>query len=121
MEFDFHRFSRIAALAYRAGNPYTLEQCLEVFRCYFQTYEDYMGHPHPPIRRVQIARIMEEMPYIIEEDKGGSIEDIDLELYPLLIKLHFKTEYRNCDYNINHFFSGRIRELRVYEAEKGYE
>ena len=38
MEFDFHRFSRIAALAYRAGNPYTLEQCLEVFRCYFQTY-----------------------------------------------------------------------------------
>lgn len=78
MEFDFHRFSRIAALAYRAGNPYTLEQCLEVFRCYFQTYEDYMGRPHPPIRRVQIARI-------------------------------------------NHFFSGRIRELRVYEAEKGYE
>lgn len=41
MQFDFQRFARIAARAYPAGCEYTLEQCLDVFRCYFQTYEDY--------------------------------------------------------------------------------
>lgn len=121
MVFDFQRFSGSAALAYRARNLYTLEQCLEVFRCYFQTYEDYMGHPHPPVRREQIAHIMQEMPWVTEEDRGSYFADIDPETYPLLIGLHFKTQYRHCDYNINHFFSGRIRELRFYEVEKGYE
>lgn len=47
--------------------------------------------------------------------------DIFPSVYPYIIQLHFKTKYRNCDYNINHFFSGRIRELRCYELDKGYE
>ena len=49
------------------------------------------------------------------------ISNIEPDAYPLLIQLHFKTSYRRCDYNINHFFSGRIRELRLYEADAGYE
>lgn len=121
MLLDFQRFSRIAASAYNQGNPYTLDQCLEVFRCYFQTYEEYIGRPHPPIRREQIARIMREIPWVAAEDRGSYFADIEPEIYRLIIDLHFKTKYRNCDYNINHFFSGKIRELRLHEAEAGYE
>ena len=36
--------------------------------------------------------------------------------HPPMIDQHFQTRYRRCDYNINHFFSGRIRELRFYET-----
>lgn len=103
-----------------------------MFRLYFQTYEEYMGHPHPPIRREQIARIMQDMPFerqpdpelmkwFIQEYGRNPSPDIDPDMYPLLIQLHFKTKYRHCDYNINHFFSGKIRELRLYEMNAGYE
>lgn len=119
MEFDFRRFSKIAAGAYPEDCGYTLERCLEVFHCYFQTYEDYIGRPHPPIRRAQITRIMEEMPCIVMEDRGDSLELLAPEDYLDLIDLHFKTQYQHCDYNINHFFSGRVREMRLYDAENG--
>ena len=82
-----------------------------------------MGHPHPPIRREQIARIMQEMPWIdeIRKTSDSYIADIDPNTYKYIIRLYFKTKYRRCDYNINHFFSGRIRELRLYEVIAGYE
>ena len=121
MKFDFQRFTRIAATAYPEGCHYTLEQCQEVFRYYFQTYEDFMGRPHPPIRREQITHIMQEMPCIVMEDRGENIELLDMEEYRYIIYLHFETQYRKCDYNINHFFSGRVRELRFYEMEGGCE
>ena len=53
------------------------------------------------------------MPCTVMEDRGGSLEPLAPEDYLDLIDLHFKTRYRNCDYNINHFFSGRIREMRL--------
>lgn len=132
MVFDFERFARIASAVYNDKNPYTLPQCLEVFRCYFRTYEEYIGGPHPPIRREQIARIMWDMPFLARPDAAlmaymkktfdhDPIPDIDSDTYPDLINLHFKTRYRHCDYNINHFFSGKIRELRLYEADAGYQ
>lgn len=123
MLFDFRRFSKIAASVYNQGNPYSFEECLEVFRLYFQTYEEYMGRPHPPIRASQIARIIQDMPWIDEVGKisGRSIADFFPCTYKYIINLHFKTNYRHCDYNINHFFSGRIRELRLHEVDAGYE
>ena len=132
MQFDFERFSRIAASVYSKENFYSLDDCLKVFRCYFQTYEKYMHHPHPPIRASQIARIMQDMPFLkqpdpefmkwlVEECGWNPVADIDPNMYPVLIQLHFKTKYRRCDYNINHFFSGKIRELRLYEMGAGYE
>ena len=116
---------------YRENNPYTLSDCLEVFRLYFQTYEKYMGRHHPPIRAEQIDNIMQVMPFLelpdpefvkwMKETYGRDPGmDISKDLYPRLIQLHFKTRYRRCDYNINHFFSGRIRELRRYESDAGY-
>lgn len=121
MQFDFGLFSSIAARVYRPGNLYSLEDCLQVFGSYFQTYEDCMGRPHPPIRAEQISRIMQSMPWVCEDDRGAVAPDIEPGWYSDLITLHFKTKYRRCDYNINHFFSGRVRELRFYEMAKGYE
>lgn len=114
MTFDFEKFARITASVYPVS-PYTLEEALSVFHCDFEKYEEYTGRPHPPIKASQIVRICQDMPYLTQEYKGGSYADIDAEAYPVLIDKYFATKYRNCDRNINHFFSGRIRELRFYE------
>ena len=132
MTFDFERFAKIAASVYNKGNPYSLEDCLKVFYCYFWTYEKYKSCPHPPIRREQIAYIMGIMPFLEQPDPAfmkymkeefghDPVPDIDQSTYPNLINLHFKTRYRRCDYNINHFFSGRIREMRLHEYMAGYK
>ena len=79
MFFDFDKFSSITASVY-ADSPYSLAEVLEVFRYYFEQYEAYTGAPHPPIRAVQIERIIREMPYIDETDKANST--MDIEKYP---------------------------------------
>lgn len=120
IKFDFTRFSKIAATAYPEDCQYTLDQCLDVFRCYFRTYEEYRGCPHPQIKREQISHIMREMPCISLEDRGNRLELLDPEDYEVLIALHFKTRYQHCDFNINHFFAGRVREIRLYDKENNY-
>lgn len=80
--FDFDKFSSITASVY-ADSPYSLAEVLEVFRHYFEQYEAYTGAPHPPIRAVQIERIIREMPYIDETDKANSTMDIDPDCYRL--------------------------------------
>lgn len=116
MQFDFDKFSMVAASVYPQSSPYSLEEALSVFQYYFQRYEDFTGHPHPPIKAIQIARICRDMPYLSQEDRGDNTEDISPEVYPLMIEKHFTVKYRHCDYNINHFFSGRVRELRFFEV-----
>lgn len=115
MFFDFDKFSGIAASVY-TDSPYSLAEVLDVFRYYFEQYETYTGAAHPPIRAGQIGRIIAEMPYIDGADKSQRGTEIDPDCYPPMIDQHFQTRYRRCDYNINHFFSGRIRELRFYET-----
>lgn len=124
--FDFDWFTVSVTLAYRrcGGSSYKLPEVLRVFRYYFETYELLSGSPHPAISIQQIANIIDKMPMVSgveEEDEEGNIQLLDVELtpedYELLIDQHFNTKYkRGCDYNINHFFSGRIRELRYYET-----
>ena len=116
MLFDFETFSRVVKGVYNPRSTYSLEEVLSVFHKYFQIYEGYMGRPHPPIKASQIARIIDDMPWLCEEEKGGKFESIDADYYSTLIEQHFKTRYRHCDYNINHFFSGRTREMRWYEV-----
>lgn len=123
MLFDFERFSRIAADVYSRccnDSPYSLDDVLFVFQHYFDRYEDCMGRPHPPINAVQIRNIMQKMPVMRGKYSDYMVADFDAAEYPPLIDLHFKTRYRNCDYNINHFFSGKIRELRLYEMVVRY-
>ncbi len=116
--FDFETFRKLVERCYEPG-PYSLEEVLTVFRYYFYRYEKEFGEPHPNIRMNQIRQIISVMPYINRDDIGGYYPDIDYEIYQFIIDRHFRTNYRNCDYNVNHFFSGRIRELRMYEAERG--
>lgn len=112
MTFDFEKFADITASVY-PQSVYSLQDALRVFRYYFEQYEKHMGKPHPPIRASQIVRICQDMPYIFPDGEG--IEDVTPDGYYAMIDKHFRTKYRRCDYNINHFFSGRIRELRFYE------
>ena len=116
MLFDFETFTRIVRRVYPHGNAYSLQQALSVFYAYFQRYEQRTGRAHPHIRGEQIRAIVEKMPYLDGESMPGRSIELAPEDYPALIEQHFQTEYRHCDWNINHFFSGRIRELRFYEA-----
>ena len=115
MLFDFERFTISAKLAYRrcGEGAYSLEDVLHVFQYYFETYEMIFDEAHPAISIAQIARIIDRMPFIFD---GGKMIDISPDEYETIIDQHFNTRYKNCDYNINHFFSGRIREMRYYET-----
>ena len=118
MDFDFKTFSAFVTKAYKeVGNcPYSLRDVLSVFECYFEHYEAAMGETHPFLKLDQIKRIIRQMPYMDTVLPGGAPSEIEPEEYPDLIDQHFRTEYsEDCDYRINHFFSGMIRELRYYE------
>ena len=110
--FDFERFIIAARLAYRrcGGSAYSFEEVLQVFQYYFETYELIFGEAHPMIIIDQIARVITKMPFI-SDDSIIAPED-----YKIIIDQHFITNYQHCDYNINHFFSGRIREMRYFET-----
>lgn len=121
MLFDFETFQTLVARSYEPG-PYSLGDVLSVFRYYFQCYEEKFGRPHPNIRTQQIRRIVTKMPYITAEMErelsGSGFPEIPATVYPYIIDKHFETEYLQCDFNINHFFSGKIRFLRCQEAER---
>jgi len=115
MQFNFQLFSRFAARAYgnASQNWYSLADALAVFRWYFEAYERTLGKPHPNIRVAQIQRILTIMPYC--EDVYDRTVPIDPQDYYGLIESHFATDYGEaCDYNINHFFSGDIRLMKIY-------
>jgi hypothetical protein len=118
--FDFQTFSRLVAYNL-PEDGFNLEDTLKVFRYYFECYEQRFGRPHPNIRVSQIVGMAKKMPSVTIEDRGryGSVENLTVGEYigeGCMIDRHFQTQYRNCDYNINHFFSGRVRELRWLET-----
>lgn len=118
MLFDFDRFTTSVKLAYRrcGGSAYGLEDVLRVFRYYFDTYEYIIGEVHPVISISQIVSIIEKMPTVLDEDEFADPVDITPDDYECIIDQHFITKYMRCDYNINHFFSGQIRDLRYLET-----
>jgi len=87
-----------------------------VFRHYFKKHEDAFKKVHPNIRLEQIESIIKIMPYLDRGERSSAEGVIEPEDYAALIDKHFKTRYRGCDYNINHFFSGDIRLMRYYEV-----
>jgi hypothetical protein len=118
MYYNFTLFSKLAERAYKNVGMavYSLDDILRVFRCYFQKYEDTFKDVHPNIRVSQIENIINKMPYIDNNGSSSAGGDITPDCYEVIIDKHFKTQYRSCDYNINHFFSGDIRLLRYYET-----
>lgn len=103
-------------MAYRGiESPYTFNEVLDVFEYFFNAYENATGEAHPPIKKEQIARIIKVMPFYDEVPNASGCADIIPEAYPVLIDKYFETPFRNCNYRINHFFSGDVRTLRMYE------
>ena len=113
MNFDFEKFSEVAKTVF-PKTEYSYEEAMSVFKCQFEEYEKHKGRAHPPIKASQIVKICQDMPYM-DNVSHRNIADIEPEDYPALIEQHFKTRYSRCDYNINHFFSGRIREMMLYK------
>lgn len=109
MIFDFDSFKK-TMLSTCEPVVYSPEEALGVFEHYFARYEEMTGKPHPWLKADQIKRIVGIMPYICGVGEVPPFE------YKILIDRHFQTKYRNCDYNINHFFSGRVRALRMKET-----
>lgn len=118
MYFDFERFSRTVQKVYQScdGIAYTLNDVLSVFNYYFSVYERYMRRIHPYIKIAQIESIMCKMPIIFRThaEYGEFYPSVDD--YVLMIDRYFDTPYKCCDRNINHFFSGAIREMKYYET-----
>lgn len=117
---DFERFERIvrkqwAILDHDGGfTLFSVDDCLKVFRCFFDTYAQFRRALHPPLKAEQVRRIMIAMPYVVY---NGEVDYIPPDLYPFMIWRYFNTQYR-ADYRINHFFSGRVREMKFYESMK---
>jgi len=122
MKFNFDLFKGIATTVYQSdmvNTSYSLDDCLGVFKLYFETFERYRGKPHSGLHREQIARIMNAMPTTPYPIDDGTDEPFDLEPsdYAPLIAKHFQTRYgQKCDYGINHFFSGEVRGYRVLDG-----
>ncbi len=116
MIFDFKKFCSIAAGVF-PDSTYTFNEAMCVFRRFFAAYEEHTRRPHPPIKASQIARIIEDMPLIdVGEDRPFIY--VSASDYPAIIDMYFTTEYKNCDYNINHFFSGKVRKMKYFEARR---
>ena len=94
--------------------PYTVDECMLVFRYFFDAYHSVMGEEHPPLKAGYIRSIIERMPYII--NNYDEIVELTTDDYQAMIQNYFKTVFANCDYRISHFFSGHIREMRYYEC-----
>lgn len=104
---DLKIFQRQLIKAYNASQcVFSLKECFDIFKFYFECYKLYMGREHPHLRTSKLTELLNDL------DGNGFFESED---YPYLIEQYFVTPF-NCDRNIVHFFSGDIRTLRFYEA-----
>ena len=115
--FDFEIFTQMVSDAYSTETckTYTLDEMLMVFRYFFAKYEEYIGN-HPPVREEQLRRLMDVMP--CPTDYTGGCDVIDPEEYPAIIDEYFESDFKNCNYRINHFFSGKIRLITRKKVER---
>ena len=116
MKFNIQKFTKILEYIF-PDDPglFSLEDTMKIFKYYFEAYEKYTGKSHPPINRQQIEKIICDMPIIFDYECDRSL-DLYPDDYEAMIDKYFETDYGNCDYNINHFFSGRIREIKYFET-----
>lgn len=104
---DYGIFERQLKSAYfKAQCAFSLKECFDIFKFYFECYKLYMGREHPHLRTSKLIELLNDL------DGDGLFTSED---YPYLIEQYFVTPF-NCDRNIIHFFSGDIRTLRFYET-----
>lgn len=113
---NYNIFDRLVASVYQEKDAWPLEGYIYVFHKYFDTYEEYFQEPHPHISKANIRKLMDKMPYLSCESRHDTDEYLDPDSYDALIERYFELDWQHCDYNVNHFFSGQIREMRFYET-----
>ena len=112
--------ARVKSLYPKCKTEYTLKECLEVFKLYYDAYWVHTGREHPLLRDEQVVKIIETMDTAETVRGYGETDNVSIpsEVYGDLIEFHFNTDYgESCDYNINHFFSGLIRGYRLYDGK----
>lgn len=82
---------------------------------YMTMYRYRMGKEHPRLTKEQWAGIIDGLFECTDPDLD-TYHEIDLAELQDMIGQHFKTEYRDCDYNILHFVSDRVKVRRMYEV-----
>ena len=94
----------------------TLDEYVRVVNYYLQKYRMIMYKEHPPfsIKTLEnIEGIFCAIDYIHNRD-DYIVPDVVIKM----IDRHFVTEYKNCDYNINHFLSPNVHYNRYCEVVK---
>lgn len=111
-------FDRLIADEYQQSDcSYSLDDVLNVFHTFFSSYRQTFGQDHPFLKREQIRRIIEKMPYISDVGYPDVIIDLEPGNYPVMIEAYFNTQFApGCNYRINHFFNGDIRAIKYYET-----
>ena len=102
-------------------NLFSLQDTKEIICYYFKKYKAETGIEHPEISGKQLMFIIENMPYFNHESKERKGQfDIRPGDYKELIDLYFKCRsfQTECNYQIAHFFSGKIRMMRSAELRK---
>lgn len=117
MKFDFSLFVK-TALPVMVDCGYSrneMREVLDVFERFFDAYAEKRGEDHPPVKAVQIERMVRM--FYSTRDKHGRELDICAEDYPDMIARYYETSFgEKCDYRINHFFSDGVRSILVYQC-----
>lgn len=111
--FDWDLFERMVEVEYQEIEPgWELDEFLDVFYYFFEQYRHKRGEEHPPLKPDQIRRILQHMPDSVD----GAFFGLGAVDYPSIIDEYFKADFRGCDYRINHFMAGRVREIQYRES-----
>ncbi len=117
---DMNIFRSIAKTSFRdefrtePEDNEAFNEMLKIFSNFFTAYRENKGMDHPAISKQQIRRLMRAILY-----NSSEYALTDAESYCDLIDVYFHKRYqRSCDHRINHFFSGQIIEILIYECAR---
>ena len=84
---------------------------ITIIEFYYSTYMQTFHKEHPRLSSSAMDSVVNAL-----QCGSDMVDDIEPDVYKTLIEQHFKTQYQNCDYNICHFMTERIRNNRFYET-----
>ncbi len=91
------------------------EEKAEGISYYMSMYKHRIDTEHPRLTIGQWERIIDGLFECYDSDLERQ-HQIALESLKRMIDQHFKTDYRDCDYNILHFVSDGVKVHRMYEV-----
>ena len=94
----------------------SFEDTVSVFSMFYDEYLLRTGEPHPRLTQDKIEKAIKALPFY--ETGDGTIEPIDTDGYERIIPAYFDNNFKNCNYSILHFLSGKNRNNR-FEWQEG--